>query len=219
MKKKLIASVAGVSLLLGASVGAYAGANLETIQAYLNHTLTVKVDGVPAQLNDEQGNAILPITYEGNTYLPVRAIANALKVAVDYDGETSTVLLGEKMDGISIAAEKYGNTYVTSDPSHTTYKNKNYKDVFYNTGGASLMLYPDKKYQKLYLQAAALNKEIKVSIYESGSLKLLKEEKVTIEDGMKTIEADIGGISEVYMEIDTTGEGGFIIPLTTSYYK
>jgi hypothetical protein len=59
-------------------------ANLEEIKAYLNHDLKVKVNGLQAQLKDEQGNAVLPITYEGNTYLPVRAVAGALKVAVDF---------------------------------------------------------------------------------------------------------------------------------------
>ncbi|GAA3400188.1 stalk domain-containing protein [Paenibacillus hodogayensis] len=226
MRKKLIASVAGISLLLGASAGVYAGANLETIQAYLNHTLTVKVNGVPAQLNDEQGNAIVPITYQGSTYLPVRAIANALGVAVDYDVATTTVLLGEKVDGISITGEEYdGGSYLTSDPKRTIYQNKDYKEVLYNNvednssnGSGSFMLTPDKKYQKLYLQAAAINKEFEISIYESGTLKLLKQDTVTVEDKMKTIEANIGGISDVYIEIKGSG-GGFVIPLTTSYYK
>jgi len=226
MKKIWIASIVGASLLVGASAGVYAGANLEEIKAYLNHDLKVKVNGVQAQLKDEQGNAVLPITYEGNTYLPVRAVAGALKVAVDYDAATATVLLGEKVEGVSIAGEDYdAGNYLTSDPSRTTYKDKDYKEVLYNKarsdtedGAGSFMLVPDKKYQKLYLQVAALDQDAEVSIYESGSLKLLKETKVLAQDGMATIEADIGGISEIYVEVHSKG-GGFVIPLSTSYYK
>lgn len=225
LKKKLLISVAALSMVVGAGAGAYATSHLETIQAFLNHELKVKVNGVQAQLNDEQGNAVLPITYEGNTYLPVRAIAGALGVAVDYDAATTTVLLGEKVEGVSIAAEKYSDTYVTDDKAHTTYQNKDYRTVYYNkatsassSGNGSIMLYPDKKYQTLQLQVGAIDAEVKVSIYESGTLKLLKEAVVVVESGMTTVEADIGGISELYIELASTG-GGFVVPLTTSAYK
>ncbi|UUZ81144.1 copper amine oxidase N-terminal domain-containing protein [Paenibacillus sp. P26] len=148
LSKKLVASIAGLSLLVGVSTGVYAGANLQEIKAYLNGDLKVRVNGTVAQLNDEQGSAILPITYDGTTYLPVRAVANALNVAVDYDSANQEVILGEKVNGTPLNAEKFDNYTYTKDPAQTTYNNKNYKEAYYyheGSGGPTMIITPGKK--------------------------------------------------------------------------
>lgn len=225
MNKKITASISGLSLLLSTSAGVYAGANLQEIKAYLNGDLKVKVNGQPVQLNDEQGNAILPITYEGNTYLPVRAVAGALKVAVDYDKETSTVLLGEKTEGVAIKTQKFSDADYSKDKKHTTYANKDYQEVLYDVRDAvrsgSFMLFPDKKYQKLVLQIGAVGADIpKIKIEDSDTKALLKEESVAVKDGMKTIEVDISGVKELFIYFEKlNSDAGYVVPLTTSYYK
>lgn len=99
--KKRILSLALVPViclaLVGAlTLGAAATGNLETISAYLNKTVTVTLDGKEQILKDAAGNRVYPITYNGSTYLPVRAISGMLGVAVDWDGATRTVKLGEQ---------------------------------------------------------------------------------------------------------------------------
>lgn len=222
MKKMVVASVIGGAMLLSVSAGVYAGANLQEIKAYLNNDIKVKVHGKQVQLLDENGSVVTPITFKGTTYLPARAIANSLNVAVGYEAATSTVLFGEKVDGTPINAKQVFFSS-TKDPNMTQYKNKDYIEVLKNMGGSgsNFTLEPEKKFQTLYLQVAAIGADVKIRIKDNNS-RLLKEETVTINDGLKTIEATIGGLSEVtvFYSIDNFNDDtGIFVPLTTSYYK
>jgi len=223
LSKKLVASIAGVSLLVGVSTGVYAGANLQEIKAYLNGDLKVRVNGTVAQLNDEQGKAILPITYEGSTYLPVRAVANALNVAVDYDAANQEVILGEKVNGTPLNAEKFNDYMYTKDPAQTTYNNKNYKEGFYyhGSGAPTIIITPDKKYQKLHLKIAAIDKELtEIEIKDLDNNVLLKQVgSIATKDGLKEIEVDIGNVKTVTISMQIKDGGGMFVPLIDSYYK
>ena len=57
--------------------------------------IKVTLDGKPVELKDATGKTIEPFTYNGTTYLPVRAVANLLGVDVKWDGDTNTIYLGE----------------------------------------------------------------------------------------------------------------------------
>ncbi|MCZ8522634.1 MULTISPECIES: stalk domain-containing protein [Paenibacillus] len=220
--KKMIASAIGLSVLFGASVGVYAGANLEEIKAYLNNDIKVKVNGKTVQLLDEQGNVVTPITYDGSTYLPARAIASSLDVAVDYDAVSNSVLFGEKVEGVPVNSTQTFYQAI-KDPNQTKYKNKDYQEVIKDTrnSGYNFTLKPGKKYQTLYLQVAAIGSDVEVK-FEDDNSRLLKTETVTAEDGLKTIEVNVSGQNEVtvfYKYDNNTGDNGIFIPLTTSYYK
>jgi len=76
----------GIIGTAAATVGTKA-ANLE----YSN--IQVTLDGVPVNLADGSGNPVEPFIISGTTYLPVRAIANAFGLAVDWDAATQTVIL------------------------------------------------------------------------------------------------------------------------------
>ncbi|SFM56368.1 Copper amine oxidase N-terminal domain-containing protein [Paenibacillus sp. 1_12] len=101
MKRKLIISLAlSVTIVGSMSIGAFAAANLEEISAYLNKGLGLKLNGKAWQPKDADGNATYPITYNGSTYLPARAVAEALGTKIGYDTESNTVLIGENLDAI-----------------------------------------------------------------------------------------------------------------------
>lgn len=55
--------------------------------------IRVTLDGEAVALVDANGNAVEPFAINGTTYLPVRAVANALGLEVGWDQETATVLL------------------------------------------------------------------------------------------------------------------------------
>ena len=76
--------------------------------------IKVTLDGKPVELKDAAGKTVEPFTYKGTTYLPVRAVANLLGVDVKWDGDTSTIYLGEaKYFAQSQASSEYGDsTYV-----------------------------------------------------------------------------------------------------------
>ncbi|SDD05679.1 Copper amine oxidase N-terminal domain-containing protein [Paenibacillus sp. CF095] len=95
MKSKKWLIAAGVfGMVLTGSAGVYAGTQLETIKAYLNHGLAIEVNGQKFTPTGDQGKKLAPITYQGSTYLPVRSIADALKTEVKYDSQNNKVSIG-----------------------------------------------------------------------------------------------------------------------------
>lgn len=121
MKKKIIKVTALVlALVLCFAIGAVAANNLEKIQAYLNYGVKIKYDGQEQEMFDANGVRVYPITYNGTTYLPVRAVAGLFGEAVDWDGANNTVLLGnngEYIDFIETFSPFYigGNHYKYAD--------------------------------------------------------------------------------------------------------
>ncbi|MCF0150100.1 MAG: copper amine oxidase N-terminal domain-containing protein [Firmicutes bacterium] len=55
--------------------------------------IKVSLDGSALTLTDSEGRPVEPFIIEGTTYLPVRAISQALGLTVDWDETTNTVLL------------------------------------------------------------------------------------------------------------------------------
>jgi len=224
LKKKTFAAVISVTMLASMGTGAFAATKLQEIKAHLNPEIKVQVDGSYTDLRDVNGNAIAPIVYQGANYFPIRAISDALDVAVDYDGTTKTIILGEKVDGESIA-EDFDDMYHTKDPAHTTYKGKDYKEAYFNNGSgnrsASFMLYPNKEHQTLYLQVAAVGSDItNLTFKDSDNNIVLKSvETIKPEDGLVTIEVGIGGVKTLYIYGDAKSGTSIFVPLTTSHYK
>lgn len=83
-----------LGLLLAALAVPALAAGVKTIEAnYMDIKLVV--DGVPVTPKDSSGKVVEPFVYEGTTYLPVRAVGEALGKDVKWDGETKTVYIGE----------------------------------------------------------------------------------------------------------------------------
>ncbi len=224
MKKKTLAAILSVTIVASMGTGAYAATKLQEIKAYLNPDVKIKVDGAPVQLKTGNGNALVPILYKDNNYIPARAIADALGVAVDYDQATRTVIFGEKIEGTALSVG-FDNMYHTKDPNHTTYKGKDYKEAYFDDAkgnrSSSFMLYPKKKHQTLQLQIAAIGEDIEnLVVKDSGKNIVLKEVSVIkVADGLTTVEVNIGGVDELYVYADAKKDGAVFIPLTTSQYK
>lgn len=67
----------------------------ETINVVYDN-IKILIDGKEYKPTDATGNLVEPFIYNGTTYLPVRAIANAFDKEVDWEAQTSTVTLGSK---------------------------------------------------------------------------------------------------------------------------
>lgn len=90
--RKILVAVLCCSLAL--VTVAYATNATKTIQAaYMNIKLVI--DGVPVTPKDSNGTVVEPFIYNGTTYLPVRAVGEALGKQVTWDGKTKTVYIGE----------------------------------------------------------------------------------------------------------------------------
>ena len=95
IKKSALTLALALAVVFGIMIGANAADTVKTIIATLNYGITVKYNGETQELKDANGNRVYPISYEGTTYLPVRAVANLLGIEVNWDGPTNTVWLGE----------------------------------------------------------------------------------------------------------------------------
>ena len=95
MKKEFKGFVLGVvasSIAIGGM--AYAKTGSETIEAAYNN-IKIYIDGVLLNPKDGNGNTVEPFIADGTTYLPVRAVGEAVGKQVTWDGATSSVYLGE----------------------------------------------------------------------------------------------------------------------------
>lgn len=81
------------ALLLVGSIGtAMATVGKKTVEINYSN-IHVTLDGEPVSLVDVQGNPVEPFMMNDTNYLPVRAVAEALGLKVDWDGTTNTVIL------------------------------------------------------------------------------------------------------------------------------
>ena len=95
MKKRLQGYLIGVlSTILLFSCVAYA-TNTTTLYDVVANGVKIVVNGKKLNPTDANGKKVEPIIYNGTTYLPVRAVANALGEAVYWDGPNFTVYLGD----------------------------------------------------------------------------------------------------------------------------
>ena len=99
MRKRLQGMIAGILIGVMLTSGVVFAANTTTLYNVLTSGIKIIVDGKKLNPTDVQGNTVEPMIYNGTTYLPVRAVANALGKAVYWDGPNYTVYLGD-MNGI-----------------------------------------------------------------------------------------------------------------------
>lgn len=98
MKRSWTGFLCGVMatiLLVGLVGTAAATVGRATVNADYNN-IKVTMNGTAVNLVDANGNAVEPFAINGTTYLPVRAVADALGLDVGWDGATSTVKLTSK---------------------------------------------------------------------------------------------------------------------------
>ena len=96
MKKFLVFTL--IFILLLSSVSAFAAADY----------ITVVIDGEELVPKDVNGNIVRPILLKGTTYLPVRAVAGALNLTIEWDSATKSVFINgtpenaEKTDVVNV---------------------------------------------------------------------------------------------------------------------
>lgn len=80
-----------------------------TVSAVITYRdITIILDGISLSPTDAAGNPVEPFILDGTTYLPVRAISEALDLTVAWDSVTNTVILTSE-----------GNTPVTPPAEET----------------------------------------------------------------------------------------------------
>jgi len=96
MKKYAITLVLTLTLCVGFVGGAIASNGLEKITANLNHNIKFIANNSSWTPKDQSGKKLVPISYKGTTYVPVRAVSEVLNTPIDWDAETSTIYINSK---------------------------------------------------------------------------------------------------------------------------
>ncbi|MDP4180464.1 MAG: stalk domain-containing protein [Bacillota bacterium] len=126
--KPIKVAIAGIACLGIFSVGVFASPIVKQITATLKPDIKVVIDGSLTTFKNSSGTEVYPIIYEGTTYLPLRAIGGVMNKAVDWDGNTQTVYLGERNGNgkpIALMTEKLSGSNDGSkvvDPAALTFK-------------------------------------------------------------------------------------------------
>ena len=92
MKHRIPTIIITVILLLTVAIGVSASTG-DVIAKLSYNNIRVTLDDSPVELRDSNGESVEPFIIDGTTYLPVRAVAEALGLDVDWDGTTNTVVL------------------------------------------------------------------------------------------------------------------------------
>lgn len=221
MKKRLEGLIAGI--LIGAILASgivFAKNIQETIDAiYMNIKLVV--DGEEITLKDVNGNVVEPFIYNGTTYLPVRAIANAFGKAVYWDGPNYTVYLGD-MDGdleyssVSINdVDNIGDTFkkASSDSLVDNYGNL-YSYAIYGTtyGTRTYQTLLNMKYSKfkgtIYVpKGSNASSTVKILIKCDGKVVYTSPE-ITKSSYPIKFNVDIKGCNDFQIEFSDSGSDG-----------
>ena len=96
MKKKWIAL--GTTLVMTAAMAMPAMAAIAYETARLRPDFTIVIDGKEKNFKRADGSAAFALVYEDSTYLPLRAIGEALGKNVNWDEDTKTITLEGKRE-------------------------------------------------------------------------------------------------------------------------
>jgi len=212
MKKVIIVLILCVVFVFGVAVGASGAVKQEEVKAIINHGLKMVLNGKDFAPKGADGQPMRPLTYKGSTYLPVRAIAEALSIAVDYDASSQTVYLGEK-GKTPLSSEHFSHHWycqLSFDQSQLFVNGKQYqsgilytgKDGFSEMGG---FVYPKGQFQKFGGVACledndGTTDEVTIKIREKDqSGKVLKELNVKKGESI-AFEIDIPEIQQLYIQ-------------------
>lgn len=149
----------------------------KNITAMYNN-IKIYVDGNLIQPKDAAGNSIEPFIYNGTTYLPVRAIGEALGKTVQWDGKTNSVHIGKVVVQMSKQIQPYhtgGFTFMNTPFTMggvKYYNGYSFRNEFKEQGTISFNL--DGKYEliegKIGIDDEYNNSNLYVEIYGDDTL-------------------------------------------------
>ncbi len=196
------------SLAVGISIGMVASADslLLEIRAYLNKEIKMKLDGGPWEA--KAGSTVqYPITYNGTTYLPVRAVAEALEVPIQYESATKTIHIGALAAGVPILSEPYSrmSAVITSDAADRLIGGVDHGEAIYFAkvlhSNSRFQLEPNAQYTKLVLTMAIEGDETEVRIVNGATKEVIHTAVLAQSDGLREIHAAITGVQSVSIEL------------------
>ncbi|MCL1882950.1 MAG: stalk domain-containing protein [Defluviitaleaceae bacterium] len=101
MRRRIMDMILGgiFAILLTSSFTVFANSVTQNISVTYRN-IRIVVNGEPITPRDGAGNVVEPFIFGGTTFLPIRAVSQALGMYVQWDGDTSTVYIGATEDDL-----------------------------------------------------------------------------------------------------------------------
>ncbi|MGD0152622.1 MAG: stalk domain-containing protein [Thermacetogeniaceae bacterium] len=210
------------AMLIGIAAVAFADSGVN-VTAVLSSTIKMKLNGNDFNPQDTDGTYVKPLIYNGRTYLPVKFLAAALNIPVDWDGRTSTVWIGGQSDLLQVNDVKYYEDYygtvLTTDTGMLTSPSATYKWGVTNDKPL------DMQYFTFFLKPNGLYKRFRASFFLDSSAKdnltinIRKDnydgqviKSIVLQPGatLDNVDLDIGGIDKICIESNIAINHGII---------
>lgn len=217
MKERLKGMIVG--LLVGTTVAGgtvWAATGMKTIDVMYDN-IKIYMDGKLVEPKDANGQTVEPFIYDGTTYLPVRAVGNAIGKEVNWDGVEKVVYLGAKpgnvenwLDVCGPYLYKRGEEFRLTENKYFTMSRKKYTNGFtltpYNEKGEACFNL-DGKYNSLTFTAGHIDETkpnvATLNIYIDGIIAYTTE--LSYDDVAKQITIPLNGALQMKFElIDNT---------------
>jgi hypothetical protein len=221
MKKTSVILLLIVTAIFSLTTGAFAASKLTVIKAYLNGEVKFLKDGVNWRPTDEKGNEVLPITYDGKTYLPLRVVANAFNIPVSYDDANKTVQIGLTDGNTTLYGKQIKTDYSASaffdiiDKKQLIFGGTQYNGAFAVSAASSetynMSIDFGQKYSTLHLILVG-KATMKVKVYNT-SKQQLSDEISLVQGEVKEVDIDLQGSQGVIINPYTTDYSGADYPL------
>lgn len=91
--KGFISGVIATTVVLGITLSAWAATGQQSITVGYNN-IKVYIDNVLTEMKDPNGKTVEPFIYDGTTYVPLRAVSEALNKEVVWDNNTKSIYIG-----------------------------------------------------------------------------------------------------------------------------
>ena len=227
MKKRLQGLICGV--LIGASIAGGIGyaVSTTTLHNVAYGGVKIVVEGQELHPKDANGNNVEPLIYNGTTYLPVRAVADAFNEPVYWDGSNYTVYLGdsggnlkyptvELEDMISIAKKAY-----TTDRLKDNYGNYYGRAIYNHNKELEYLL--DMKYSKfkgvLYVpEGEDGDNSVYLTIEADGKTIYTSPEMTKISRPVK-IDVNVKGYNDVKIKFSSSRSALMVCLADAGFYQ
>lgn len=205
-------------ILLITFLGVAVASPIEKNITALYNNIKIYVDGNLVTPKDVNGKIVEPFIYEGTTYLPVRAVGEALNKMVDWDGSTQSIYIGVR-PGVAIRLSEQVRPYQKSSyyaeyPDEGSFKmagNQYYNGVTAHYSGAHALYNLDSKYEQLSGVYGPIDgttgKSCEINFYGDG--KLLKCLESQYGDMPKDFSVNLQGVMQ--LKIEFSGSSKFAL--------
>jgi len=219
MKKLSKFAYMAIGLVMGlviAMIPTLASASTGTQNLLVTYSnIKLYVDGTLITPKDPNGNIVEPFIYNGTTYLPVRAVSQALGKTVNWDGKTSSVYIGampgqiQYFDKAVGAYQSSGSHFMLASDTNIgciiMAGTKYYHGITTDNSGYGLYNL-NGQYSQLsgmYGPADGCTTPCKIIFYGDGNL--IQELDFNGGDMPKNFSIDLTGVLQLKIEIDGWG--------------